>query len=401
MDEATNLDWLGDNFEIDFRTPELPFDSPAANPRPSPIATQEAGRTEPPSGEHDLPLLRLSGWERDKQYDKANPECIHYDFKWKVSQRDNIRARQIFADSDPDVVLAPSDVWQVDLKARLEGLLDDKGKFPGSNYTCDETNITISIERSRQRGLTKRFNKLEIDWNMVDNHLEGLSNLFSKGRKITFFMEFIYKEVATETAAKGKKKSKSATDSQKAQRAADAGLWTRVYKNYRCRGKHCKQGPHCWPDNQGNHHRMLPTHLEDIYKHIKAGMKDGENEDEVEVNIEIPPKILQDIMDNSRKRKADSSIDCRLPKSITSIHCGHSSEEDIVGDRKDNLEEYCNWTLSQVTSDRWRRGLEAANQFAMDQFLELNSILQHQNFTIQLMVKGGIKPGIALQEREV
>lgn len=101
--EATNLDWLGDNFALDFRSPELPFDSPAASatsPIANPRASQEAERTEPPSGEHDLPLLRLSGWERDKQYDKTNPECIHYVFKWKVSQRDKIRARQIFADSD-------------------------------------------------------------------------------------------------------------------------------------------------------------------------------------------------------------------------------------------------------------------------------------------------------------
>uniref|UniRef100_A0A8H7NHL6 Uncharacterized protein n=1 Tax=Bionectria ochroleuca TaxID=29856 RepID=A0A8H7NHL6_BIOOC len=300
--EATNLDWLGDELTLDFGTPKLPFDSPtagpAANPRatpaPTPTGSQGAEQTEPPSGERDLPLLRLSDWERDKQYDKSNPECIHYDFKWKVSQRDKIRARQISADSYPDVVLAPSDFWQVTLMARLEGLLNDKRKFPGSDYTCDETNIIISIERSRQRGLTKRFNKLEIDWNMIDKHLEELSNLFSKGRKITFSMEFIYKEATAKTAAaNGRKKSKSATDSQKAQRAADAGLWTRVYKYHRCRAKHCKQGPHCLVDNQGNHRKMMATHLEDIYNHIKANMKDGENEDEVEVNIEIPLKSFK------------------------------------------------------------------------------------------------------------
>lgn len=67
---------------------------------------------------------------------------------------------------------------------------------------------------------------------MVDKHLEGLSNLLSKGRKRTFSMEFIYKEATTETAAAhGRTMSKrSATGFQKAQRAADAGLWARVYK---------------------------------------------------------------------------------------------------------------------------------------------------------------------------
>ena len=39
----------------------------------------------------------------------------------------------------------------------------------------------------------------------------------------------------------------------------------------------------------------------------------------------------------------------------------------------------------------------AANQFAMDQFLELNSALQHPTVIASMMVKGGVKPGIALQ----
>ena len=83
---------------------------------------------------------------------------------------------------------------------------------------------------------------------MLDNHLEGFSDLFNKGRKITFSIEFIYKESISSTTVKGKTKKKNTTEAQKLQRAADAGLWTRVYKYHRCRGKHCKQGPHCWPD---------------------------------------------------------------------------------------------------------------------------------------------------------
>ena len=33
----------------------------------------------------------------------------------------------------------------------------------------------------------------------------------------------------------------------------------------------------------------------------------------------------------------------------------------------------------------------------MDQFLELNTILQHPKVVAELMVKHGVKPGIALQ----
>ena len=58
---------------------------------PSPLAERAgppAEQADQRTAESTLPLLRLSGWEPKKQYDKNNPECIHYDFRWKVSQRE-------------------------------------------------------------------------------------------------------------------------------------------------------------------------------------------------------------------------------------------------------------------------------------------------------------------------
>lgn len=73
--------------------------------------------------------------------------------------------------------------------------------------------------------MKKRFKDLDIDWDMVDSYIEGLAALFSKKKKITFSIEFIYKEITSDfTTVKGKKKKKSATEAQKLQRAADAGL---------------------------------------------------------------------------------------------------------------------------------------------------------------------------------
>jgi len=89
-------------------------------------------------------------------------------------------------------------------------------------------------------------------------------------------------------------------------------------------------------------------------------MKEGEKEDEIDVNIEILPKILKDVLDHSRKRKAEDSINCRNCKA----HSRHRAETtfgedlgDVEGDRNDKFEEYCNWTLQQVKSDRWREAL--------------------------------------------
>lgn len=148
----------------------------------------------------------------------------------------------------------------------------------------------------------------------------------------------------------------------------------------------------------------MPRHLEDIFHHIKGNMNEGEKEEEVDVNIEILPKILKDVLDDSHKRKAEGFIDYCLCKTHVSAHGRHRDaaemppgDGDVDGDRKDKLEEYCNWTLQQVESDRWRAALQLANQFALDQFLELNSILQHPKVVTDLMVKGGVRLGVALQ----
>ena len=40
----------------------------------------------------------------------------------------------------------------------------------------------------------------------MDSYIKGLNALFNKRRKITLSIEFIYKEVASKSVAKGKKK---------------------------------------------------------------------------------------------------------------------------------------------------------------------------------------------------
>jgi hypothetical protein len=167
--------------------------------------------------------------------------------------------------------------------------------------------------------------------------------LFSKGRKITFSIEFVYKEVTSDsTMAKSKKKKKSATEAQKLQRAADAGLWNQVYKRYRCRGKHCKQGLHCWPDEQGNHYKLLPGQLEEIVYHIKGNIEEREKEEDVDINIKILSNILKNVLDNSCKQKADSSTDCCHCKVYISETISGEDPGDMEEDRQAKLEEYCN-----------------------------------------------------------
>lgn len=341
------------------------------------------GQSEPPSGDGDLPLLRLGDWDQSRQYDKNNPECIHYDFKWKVSVRGNIRAQNNWAGSSPDIVLAPSDHFKVTFQKQLEDLRKDKEKFPEDKYICVETNVNISVERTRGRGLSETFtNDRPIDWETIDSHLEALGALFSVGtkmdRKITFSIGLMYKEDAKEsTATKKRKKTKSTTEAQHAELAKNRGIWKRVFEHWQCRGSHCKQGPHCYRDRNGNHRRLEAPLLVAICKDIVSKMKGGENEEEVEIPDEIPGYILEQILMFNRKEQDD--------------------DDAISGDAAQRLEQYCIHILGQTKSDRYRRELEKGAQWAIENCLELNSALQQPDFVVRSMVDSGVKTGIAVQ----
>ena len=369
---------------------------------PAPVVTN------PPHDAAALPLLRRGEWDEDKRYDKNLGECIHYDFRWKISLRENVRARSIVTDSALDVVLAPSDYFEVKLRKYLDGILKDRERFPGDDYECEKKSITISIERTRGRGLAESFDSRPVDWTMVDDHLEGLGTLFRKGekmtKKITFLLELVYKESTRElSATRGQKRKRRMDDeARKAEMAKDASLWKRVYNYWRCRAKHCDKGPHCWPDERGIHHRLDYPRLADIKDHIIENMQEGEQVEDVDIGLEIPSHILKEVLQASRKRKDDGSAESRGCKS----HCGHTcatpttsgeSSTQITGDVAQRLEEYCNWTVARTKSNRWRQELEKATRIALGQYLELNSVFEHPKPILDLMVKGGVKSGVALQ----
>jgi hypothetical protein len=76
--ENTDFDWLNGNWASNFEC--LTSDSPRAVTAAEP-ASQAGERVDQTGGKLALPLLRLSSWEADKQYNKNNPIYIHYDFR--------------------------------------------------------------------------------------------------------------------------------------------------------------------------------------------------------------------------------------------------------------------------------------------------------------------------------
>jgi hypothetical protein len=113
-------------------------------------------------------------------------------------------------------------------------------------------------------------------------------------------------------------------------------------------------------------------------------MKEGETEEDVDIDIEIPSSILKNVLDNSRKRISDGLTDRRHCKTRVSAHSVGCDTRDVEGDRRAKLEEYYPWGLTE--SDRWQSALQIANK-----------VLQHPKVVAELMAKHGVKPGIALQ----
>ena len=103
--------------------------------------------------------------------------------------------------------------------------------------------------------------------------------------------------------------------------------------------KSCKQGLYCWLDERGLYCRLLLRHFEAIFEHIKAGMQEGESEEEVNLNIEIPPHILQDVLDVSSKRKAEPSVDCHSCKTYVSAKAAETELKSAQGNGEETLED--------------------------------------------------------------
>lgn len=83
-------------------------------------------------------------------------------------------------------------------------------------------------------------------------------------------------------------------------------------------------------------------------------MKEGEKEEDVQIDVDLPPNILRDVLDDSRKRKAEDAINYRSYKT-RGLAKGKDRDVaeaahgvvlgDVEGDRMERLKEYYAWNL--------------------------------------------------------
>ncbi len=124
-------------------------------------------------------------------YDEHPPTCIHYSIEWKLT----VNGRVIAKDTEQNLVLAPNAYWETVLRSKLDKLL--RKKLPSNKvFRADDTNFVLSVTDRSERDLVKRFDELDIDWDVLEKQLEAWGRLFHAGKKLRIDISFNYLETS-------------------------------------------------------------------------------------------------------------------------------------------------------------------------------------------------------------
>jgi hypothetical protein len=162
-------------------------------------------------------------------------------------------------------------------------------KCPDKMLKIDDTNIIVSVNERRYRNLIKRFDELNIDWQVVECQLITWAELFHAGKELRVHITINYKGRNNQAPANhrgrvNKRGASSATrrmleerDTQLCAEEDSLGVpsaWKDVYNLMRCQGPPCHSGPHCWRDPKDKmHHELEPSHLKRMVHYVEQGGK--------------------------------------------------------------------------------------------------------------------------------
>jgi hypothetical protein len=255
-----------------------------------------------------LPFVPYEDWIPGQLYNDLPPSCMHYIMEWKLTLNRRVAAKQ----TEDDLVVAPSDFWNEELSTKLANIVQSTGK----PCEADATTIVISVNDRSEHDITKRFEKLDIDWSIVERQLQAWSHLLPIGKKLRINVSFNYIESkAARTAGRG------ATAAQLAERSdrLDAeqavldrpAAWRHVYSLLRCPGAPCDRGPHCWQDSADGHkhYRLLTHHLRNLVKFVqRGGTLDSHDDIPQEIRTELYAEAQQHLSRKRKRRDSGSSL---------------------------------------------------------------------------------------------
>jgi hypothetical protein len=270
-----------------------------------------------------------------------------------------------------------------------------------------------------ERPLVRRFDKIVIDWSIIERQLVEWGELFRAGKKLIVEMTFNYRgeDQAASTAKKASKQgSGSATRRMLAERASEIDAeedatgqppaWVGVYETMRCPGPPCPHGPYCWQDPNGEKHYPLKTRqLQALVVHVQEG-------NVIETHDDVPEDIRQQLYAAERQRferhhKVGDRSDAKLPSIvIKNVLPGSHSDTlpqsalpsstcDLVipGYCDTAVEKYSEWQMSRVKRDDLRKGVERIRDFALKDGLDLVQI--HQDQDPDYFIRENIQSGVA------
>ncbi|KAH6869397.1 hypothetical protein B0T10DRAFT_501620 [Thelonectria olida] len=407
--------YIDDEFELDYRTPELPTDdNPSASPT-QPSQFQDRG----------LPLLQLSDWDPTFQDDGLDPTCIHYDIEWKLQLKKG-RLSKLVEITEENLILAPGAYWDKFLSVELAATVKDK--LPETKYEPDETTIVVSVEKRSERNMRKRFDGLHVDWKTVEDKLRSWAPLFREGNKLRIYISFVYKDINQPVAATAWNHGRGATGRQLVARdqlladqeetTGSRPVWKEVYELLHCTGVPCVNSQfYCWRDPESKKHYKLDTNILGMLVDYAEEGHLLRTHDDVPENIRQVIYKQEDESAERRKLKRKRS-DSLPPINITVTcpgHYGQHSGEGLAesnmkaqgpvvrkrpGDlvipmrRNKALEKYYEWQRDQVDSPRWQQSIQYAYDITRDACLDLKHV--YTEVSVDFYTDKGVQLGVAL-----
>lgn len=189
-----------------------------------------------------LGFLPLAEWDEYNNYEEDIPSRLRYSIEWKVTVNNKVVAK----DTEQDLVLVPAAYWHMYLKPKVEKLSSRKVAHI-RQVEYDDTGVIVSVNDRSERDLTKRFDKMDIDWSVVEKQLLRWGELFRAGKRLRIDLSFNYIDASSQPAStdkRGNKRGSSVTQRMLADRtnhvneeeeiSGSPSVWQEVYALMRC-----------------------------------------------------------------------------------------------------------------------------------------------------------------------
>ncbi|KAI0810008.1 hypothetical protein GGR55DRAFT_695806 [Xylaria sp. FL0064] len=304
--------------------------------------------------------------------------------------------------------------WKLHLrKGRLAKLTEDtiedvnpeiatlvNSRLPEPEYQPDETLIVVSSSKRGEPPLHKRFDRLAVDWAVIESKLNSWRRL---GSNLKLAISFIYKESQQNSSREGKagrgatKKHSAALDRLVAQQEASGtrAVWKDVYRLMECYSAACtNHGFSCWRNNE-KHYKLDSDIMDKLVDFAEEGHQ-------LDTHADVPHQIREVILQRkaSEPLPVNVRVFCHGRSDDALAECSSESENQPVQLEFPVPEDeapvlYSHWLTSRITNRRWQEASRLAGEVAVDRGYDLHWLFAHQKAGKEMLVQNGVLEGVA------